>query len=76
MKITQDGLTANVYYDDRGSGYRGWYAEYFDADGVIDDSEKVGHTPMPVRRDAARRAETLARAHLRQLARRFRGCVV
>lgn len=52
-------------------GNPGWSAEYRNARGdVIDDSEKIGHARMPVRKDAEKKAERLAKAHARKLCRR------
>lgn len=70
--IRNGDYSARVYFDDQGSSGRGWVAEYYDSQGLLTDSEKVGHPKMPVRRDARIGAERVARAYLTKLARRNR----
>lgn len=67
-QISYKGITANFYYDDRDPQNAGWYAEYYDRDRIIDDSMKVSHEEMPKRRNAEKKAESVVRRHLRELA--------
>lgn len=68
-EITIRGITARVGYDDQGPGARGWHAEYTQDGQTIDDSQKIWHPEMPIRHDAQRKAERIARSYLRTLAR-------
>jgi len=68
-KIEYEGIVAKLFYDDVNDPSRpGWYAEYFDEDGLIGDSEKTWHEEMPTRRNASTKAETIVRRELRRLA--------
>lgn len=71
MKIQWQGLTANIWFDDRDPKNRGWYAEYSDSEGVYSDSMKVWEgEPMPTRKDASTKAQRIAWRALKAEARR------
>ena len=70
-KIEWQGLTANIWYDDRDPSAAGWYAEYRDHEGVYSDSLKVWEgASMPTRRNASATAERYALRALKAEARR------
>lgn len=56
-------ITAEVYYEDQGPGARGWIAVYWKDGDVVDDSSKVWHPNMPIRRDAVKKARQVARRY-------------
>lgn len=70
FEIEWQGLGANIYYDEQGD-VAGWYAEYYDDQGIFSDSEKVWEGgKMPTRRNALRKAMKIAMRALKAEARR------
>jgi hypothetical protein len=67
MKGKVRDINYNCYYDPVPEN-PGWYCEYRSGSIVIDDSMKTWHPDMPRRRNAGKKAERIARAYARRLA--------